>query len=38
MATGFPERLQEALDKGVLARADMEICVRRLLELLLKID
>ena len=38
MATGFPERLQEALDKGVLTRGDMEICARRLLELTLKID
>lgn len=38
MATGFPERLQEALDKGVLTRADMEICVRRVLKLILKVD
>ena len=38
MATGFPERLMEALDKGILTRADMEICARRILELILKLD
>lgn len=38
MATGFPERLMEALDKGILARADMEICAGRVLELILKVD
>lgn len=38
MATGFPERLMKALDKGILARADMEICARRILELILKLD
>lgn len=38
MATGFPERLMEALDKGILERADMEICAKRILELILKVD
>lgn len=38
MATGYPERLLEAMEKGVLTRADMEICARRILELILKID
>ncbi|MCM1181894.1 MAG: glycoside hydrolase family 3 C-terminal domain-containing protein [Roseburia sp.] len=38
MATGFPERLAEALEKGVLTRGDMEICARRVLELILKVD
>ena len=38
MATGFPERLMEALDKGILTRRDMEICARRVLELILKVD
>lgn len=38
MATGFPERLMEAMDKGILARADMEICAKRILGLILKVD
>lgn len=38
MATGFPKRLLEALDKGILTRADMEICAKRVLELILKVD
>lgn len=38
MATGFPERLTEALHKGILTRGDMEICARRVLELILKVD
>ncbi len=38
MATGFPERLMEALQKGIITRGDMEICARRVLELILKID
>lgn len=38
MATGFPERLMEALDKGILKRQDMEICARRILGLILKLD
>lgn len=38
MATGFPERLTEALHKGILTRGDMEICARRVLELILRID
>jgi len=38
MATGFPERLMEALEKGILTRGDMEICARRVLELILKVD
>ncbi len=38
MATGFPERLSEALQKGILTRGDMEICAKRVLELILKID
>ncbi len=38
MATGFPDRLLEALDKGVLTRKEMEICAKRILELILKID
>lgn len=38
MATGFPERLLEALEKGILTRKEMEICGKRILELILKVD
>ena len=38
MATGFTERVQEAMEKGALGRADLEHCARRVLELILKID
>lgn len=38
MATGFPERVKEAMEKGALSREDLERCARRVLELTLKID
>ncbi len=38
MGCGFPERLLEAMEKGALCREDMEICAKRVLELILKID
>lgn len=38
MAIGFPERLLEALEKGIITRGDMEICARRILGLILKLD
>ena len=38
MGCGFPERLLESMKQGALTRADMEICARRVLELILKID
>lgn len=38
MGCGFPTRLMEALEKGVLTRAEMEICAKRVLNLILKID
>lgn len=38
MATGFPERVKEAMEKGALTRGDLERCARRVLELILKID
>lgn len=38
MAAGFPERVQKAMDAGVLTRTDLEICARRVLELILRID
>lgn len=38
MGTGFPERLKTALEKNLITRADLEICAKRVLELILKID
>lgn len=38
MATGFTERLMEAKEKGALTRKDMEICAKRVLELIMKVD
>lgn len=38
MASGYPERLKEALDKGLLTREEMEICAKRVLELILKFE
>lgn len=38
MACGFTERVQEAMEKGALERADLERCAKRVLELILKID
>lgn len=38
MAVGFPERLLEAVEKGALTREEMEICAKRILGLILKID
>ncbi len=38
MATGFPERVKEALLAGAIAREDLTRCARRVLELILKID
>lgn len=38
MATGFPERVKEAMEKGAISRKDLERCARRVLELILKID
>ncbi len=38
MAAGFPERLLEAVEKGALTREEMEICAKRILGLILKID
>lgn len=38
MGCGYPERLRKAMDLGCLTREEMEICGRRILELLLKID
>lgn len=38
MASGYPERLMAALEKGVLTRQEMEISAKRILALLLKFE
>ena len=38
MANGYPERVREAMEKGLVTRADLETCAGRVLELILKID
>jgi len=38
MACGYPERLVEALKLGVLTREEMEICAKRILGVMLKLD
>lgn len=38
MATGFSERLMEALHKGIITRAELETCAKRVLNLILKVD
>lgn len=38
MACGFPERVKEAMEKGVIGRDDLVRCAKRVLELILKID
>lgn len=38
MGCGYPDRLMQALEKGVLSRKELEICAERVLKLILKID
>jgi len=38
MATGYPERLLEAVEAGVLTREEMEVCVKRILRVILWLD
>ncbi len=38
MACGFPARVKKAMEIGVLTRDDLTVCVRRVLELILKLD
>ncbi|MBQ8813120.1 MAG: glycoside hydrolase family 3 protein [Lachnospiraceae bacterium] len=38
MATGYPERLLDAVEAGVLTREEMEICVKRILNVMLRFD
>lgn len=38
MGTGYPERVLEALEKGLITREEIAACARRVLELILKLD
>ena len=38
MACGFPERILEAMDKHAISREELEMCARRVLELILKLE
>lgn len=38
MGCGYPEHIMEAVNAGVLTRAEMDICAKRILEVILKID
>ena len=38
MACGFPDRLKEAMKKGLIQRQDLIACAKRILQLILKID
>jgi len=38
MGLGFPERLLEAKKKGAVSRKEMEVCGKRILNLILKVD
>ena len=38
MATGYPERLLAAVEAGVLTREEMEVCVKRILGVILWLD
>lgn len=38
MGCGYPDRLLTALEKGLITREEMEICARRILEMILKLD
>ena len=38
MAKGDPDRLMRALEQGAITRADLERSVRRVLELIMKVD
>lgn len=38
MATGYPERVKQAQEMGAITRADYERCVRRVLEMIMKLD
>ena len=38
MAVGYPERLEKAMELGLITRDDLAACARRVLQLILKID
>lgn len=38
MANGYTERVLEAMEKGAVTREEIEVCVKRVLELIMKID
>ena len=38
MATGYPERVKEALDKGLISREELELAAKRLLGVFLKLE
>ncbi len=38
MATGYPDRVKTALDKGLIKRKDLEAPVKRILEFMMKLD
>jgi hypothetical protein len=38
MPAGFPDRLLEAMDKGLITRSQLQISAKRILGLLLKLD
>lgn len=38
MASGYPKRMKEAYDKGLISEDEIDISVRRILEMILKID
>ena len=38
MPSGFPARLQEALDRGLITRQQLQLSARRVLQLILKLD
>ena len=38
MGCGFPERLLQAMEMGALTRQEMEICAKRVLTLILRVD
>ena len=38
MGTGYPERVKEALEKGLISREEITACARRVLEMILKLE